>query len=313
MTQKLRQTSQKAASQKDSLVKGQKSIQAMFENVPVRPQQNAHQEQQLKPSPKSGILKYVSPVSVELPSAKDSFKNLKHSGTKNDCTAETSCFTSNKGHLQETRLSLAGLDKFQSSFSPGSSKQTSSKRSSGSAFNWSQYQTGLGVGVLKFSVSTPERALPGLTQGAPQIKEEKDSEEDELDKDRQAEAKITSQPSYEGQISCGDEDDCSLARDTQNDDVFITPNQNLQNTETKKMCLAAGVQSDVIMRHSVAGKLVDASDDVIELKSCSYSDFLRMFNEKSQSGTPENAAEVADGKLACGTENSELQVFSDGK
>lgn len=311
MTQKLRQTSQKAASQKDSLVKGQKSIQAMFENVPMRPQQNAHQEQQLKPATKSGILKYVSPVSVELQSAKDSFRNLKHSGTKNDCAAETSCFTSNKGHVQETRLSLAGLDKFQSSFSPGSSKQTSSKRSSGSAFNWSQYQ--IGIGASKFSVSTPERVSSGLTQGAPQIKEEKDSEEDELDKDRQAEAEITSQPSCEGQISCEDEDNCSLAGDTKNDDVIITPNQNLQNTESKKMCLAAGVQSDVIKRHSVTGKLVDASDDVIELKSCSYSDFLRMFNEKSQSGTPENAAEVADGKLACGTENSELQALSDGK
>ncbi|BFZ12204.1 hypothetical protein BsWGS_15243 [Bradybaena similaris] len=318
VTQKLRQTSQKAAPQKDSLVQGQKSIQAMFENVPVRPQQNAHQEQQLKPATKSGILKYVSPVSLELPSAKDSFRNLKHSGSKNDCTAGTSCFTSNKGHVQETRRSLAGLDKFQSNFSPGSSKQTPSKRSSGSAFNWSKYQAGLGVGASKFSISTNEKVSPRLKQGVPQIKEEKDRGEDELDNDRQAETEIASQrppdlgkASCEGQSSCEDEDNCSLAGDTHDDDVFITPDQKLQNIESEKICLAAGAQSDVIKRHSVTAKFVDESNDVIELKSCSYSDFLRTFNEKNQSGASENAAEVDDGKLACGTESSELQAFSD--
>ncbi|CAG5131319.1 unnamed protein product [Candidula unifasciata] len=324
-SQKLKKTSPKASvsstSQKDSLVKGQKSIQAMFENVPVKIQSDASQEHKPKPVSKNGILRFVSPVNSQLPPAKDSFRNLKQMDAETDCTHETAHpMTSNKGLIQETDQSLAGLKKFQSRFSPSCNKDDSPKRSSSSAFNWSKYQTGLGS--LKLSVTAPHVGQAEFTESGQQIKVEKDSENNEIDHERNTESEVTShslpdfgKATQNFQGTFGDQEICRLTADTPADGALITHRSGLhknatddllnsldrdvQNTKSKKVCSDAGVQLDVL-DSSLRDKMADVSDDVVELKSCSYSDFLSMLDRNSQPGTSDSAAEVDSDNLANG-------------
>lgn len=265
----------------------------MFENAPVCQKLEAEITQEPKTEIKKGMHRYLLSANSKSESASDTFRNLKRDNSSHEAADEEEttvpCKLSNKTSSEEAQDGPSSFKKFQSNFSQNNKKH-SSKSLPCSAFSWSKSKF-----ELKMTTTS--------------IKMEKLMEPEDCGKDNNS----CREPKDSDLADLKSSRDISESSPKRHPSLSKFFDNTCHQSQTRKPFPEVKEMSNGVRNDQMKGdQLEDSSDEVIELKSYSYDEFLQKLLLEGKKVDLAGSGEINSISETCSKESS-VQTANMGK